>query len=168
MYSIYMCLMCSRGRVSVSDAPTWDDNMISGVIRLTACDSWKWFLWFTRPLWCLINEASIRRAPAAIPPVSVLLFIDLEFYQNMISIFQFFSSPSMSLLTVDKTPSTHRLIHFTPDMIRIYCCSWARDECDWAHWIKLSEAPPGVFIYKFLRNYNSKWSQDAQCSHQRL
>ena len=65
----------------------------------------------------LINEASIRRAPAAIPPVSVLLFIDLEFYQNMISIFQFFSSPSMSLLTVDKTPSTHRLIHFTPDMI---------------------------------------------------
>ena len=71
----------------------------------------------------LINEASIRRAPVAIPPVSVVLFIDLEFYQNMISIFQFFSSPSLPVLTVDKTPSTLRLIHFTPDMIRIYCCS---------------------------------------------
>lgn len=40
----------------------------------------------------LINDTGIRRAPAAIPPVSVLLFIDLEFYQNMISIFQFFSA----------------------------------------------------------------------------
>ena len=67
----------------------------------------------------LINHRGIRRTPAEIPPVSVLLFIDLEFYQNMISIFQFFS---VLFLTVDKTSSCiHRLIHFTPDVIRIYC-----------------------------------------------
>ena len=37
------CLWCPR-------LLSWE--VISVVIRLAACDGWKWFLWITRPLWC--------------------------------------------------------------------------------------------------------------------
>ena len=70
----------------------------------------------------LINDTGIRRAPAAIPPVSVLLFIDLEFYQNMISIFQFFSAQ-----LIKQRVYTDSL---TPDMIAGFIVHDPRTECD--------------------------------------
>lgn len=108
----------------------------------------------------LINHTitSIRRAHAEIAPVSVLLFIDLEFYQNMISIFQFFSARLIKhRVYTDSFTSLQIWSGFI-----VYCPEPSAIEHTG---LKSHKRRRGAFIYKFLRNYNSEWwSQDAQPS----